>query len=87
MARYTYHPDRGDFVHLNFSPSAGHEQTAYRYGIVLSTAGTFAQSCAVRFGMDVYQSTASLADTLITTIHNLSDVTFVPRDSIRAWTS
>lgn len=36
MARRTYFPDRGDIVHLNFQPSAGHEQTGRRYGIVLS---------------------------------------------------
>lgn len=36
MARETYHPDRGDLVHLNFQPSAGHEQTGPRYGIVLT---------------------------------------------------
>lgn len=36
MARETYHPDRGDLVHLNFQPSAGHEQTGPRYAIVLT---------------------------------------------------
>lgn len=29
-------PDRGDFVSLNFSPQAGHEQAGHRPGIVLS---------------------------------------------------
>ena len=38
MARHTYHPERGDFVHLNFSPSAGHEMADRHYGLVLSTA-------------------------------------------------
>jgi mRNA interferase MazF len=37
MARETYHPDRGDLVHMNFQPSAGHEQTGPRYAIVLTT--------------------------------------------------
>ena len=36
MARHTYFPDRGDLVHLNFQPSAGHEQMGRRYGFVLS---------------------------------------------------
>jgi mRNA interferase MazF len=38
MAKRTYFPDRGDFIHLNFSPSAGHEMTDRHYGLVLSTA-------------------------------------------------
>jgi mRNA interferase MazF len=38
MARKTYFPDRGDFVHLNFSPSAGHEMADRHYALVLSTA-------------------------------------------------
>ena len=31
-------PDRGDFVHLNFAPQAGHEQRGARFGLVLSPA-------------------------------------------------
>jgi mRNA interferase MazF len=38
VARQTYFPDRGDFVHLNFSPSAAHEMAQRHYGLVLSTA-------------------------------------------------
>lgn len=38
MARRTYFPDRGDFVHLNFSPSAGHEMADRHSALVLSTA-------------------------------------------------
>jgi mRNA interferase MazF len=33
-----YHPKRGDLVHLNFSPSAGHEMADRHYGLVLSPA-------------------------------------------------
>lgn len=29
-------PDKGDFVHLNFNPQAGHEQAGNRFGLVLS---------------------------------------------------
>jgi mRNA interferase MazF len=36
MARLSYIPDRGDFVHLNFSPSAGRELTGPHYALVLS---------------------------------------------------
>jgi mRNA interferase MazF len=36
MAHRTYHPDRGDLVHLNFAPSAGHELTGRHYALVLS---------------------------------------------------
>lgn len=37
MARHTYHPDRGDLVHVNLSPSAGHELTGPHYALVLSS--------------------------------------------------
>jgi mRNA interferase MazF len=33
-----YHPKRGDLVHLNFSPSAGHEMADRHYALVLSPA-------------------------------------------------
>jgi mRNA interferase MazF len=36
MTFRTYHPRRGDLVHVNFSPSAGHEMTGRHYGLVLS---------------------------------------------------
>ncbi len=31
-------PERGDFVHLDFDPQAGHEQRGARFGLVLSPA-------------------------------------------------
>ena len=31
-------PERGDFVHLDFDPQAGHEQRGERFGLVLSPA-------------------------------------------------
>jgi mRNA interferase MazF len=36
MAYRTYVPERGDIVHLNFSPSAGHEMAGPHYALVLS---------------------------------------------------
>jgi mRNA interferase MazF len=38
VSKRTYFPDRGDFVHINFSPSAGVEQAGGHYGLVLSTS-------------------------------------------------
>jgi mRNA interferase MazF len=38
VAGKTYFPDRGDFIHLNFSPSTGHEMADRHYALVLSTA-------------------------------------------------
>ncbi|HEV2292716.1 MAG TPA: type II toxin-antitoxin system PemK/MazF family toxin [Tepidisphaeraceae bacterium] len=38
MTYRTYHPKRGDVVHLNFSPSAGHEMADRHYALVLSPA-------------------------------------------------
>ncbi len=37
MSKRTYHPARGDILHLNFSPSSGHEFTGPHYGLVLSS--------------------------------------------------
>jgi mRNA interferase MazF len=31
-------PERGDFVHLDFDPQAGHEQRGARFGLVVSSA-------------------------------------------------
>ena len=36
MSFRTYIPSRGDLVHMNFSPSAGHEMADRHYAIVLS---------------------------------------------------
>jgi mRNA interferase MazF len=38
VARKAYFPDSGDLVHLNFSPSAGHEHAGPHYALALSTA-------------------------------------------------
>jgi mRNA interferase MazF len=38
MSFRAYHPKRGDLVHLNFSPSAGHEMADRHYALVLSPA-------------------------------------------------
>lgn len=37
MSKQTYHPERGDIVHLNLAPSAGHELTGPHLALVLST--------------------------------------------------
>jgi mRNA-degrading endonuclease toxin of MazEF toxin-antitoxin module len=37
LSKETYHPDRGDIVHLNLSPSAGHELTGPHFALVIST--------------------------------------------------
>jgi mRNA-degrading endonuclease toxin of MazEF toxin-antitoxin module len=37
LSRQTYHPQRGDIVHLNLWPSAGHELTVPHYALVISS--------------------------------------------------
>jgi mRNA-degrading endonuclease toxin of MazEF toxin-antitoxin module len=37
LSKQTYHPERGDLVHLNLSPSAGHELTGPHFALVIST--------------------------------------------------
>jgi mRNA-degrading endonuclease toxin of MazEF toxin-antitoxin module len=38
VSKRTYHPDRGDVIHINFAPSAGREFTGPHYGVVISPA-------------------------------------------------
>ena len=38
MSKQTYHPERGDLIHLNLSPSAGHELAGPHFALVVSTA-------------------------------------------------
>ena len=38
MSKQTYHPERGDVVHLDLSPSAGHELTGPHFALVISSA-------------------------------------------------
>ncbi len=38
LSKQTYHPDRGDIVHLNLAPSAGQELTGPHFALVISTA-------------------------------------------------
>src|ERR1700687_5533654 len=37
MARLSYVPDRGDLVHVNFSPSAGRELAGPHYALILGS--------------------------------------------------
>lgn len=37
MSKLTYHPDRRDVIHMNFSPSSGREMAGPHYALVLST--------------------------------------------------
>jgi len=37
LSKLAYQPERGDIIHLNLSPSAGHELTGPHYALVLST--------------------------------------------------
>ncbi len=37
MSKQTYHPSRGDIVHLNLAPSAGHELTGPHFAVVISS--------------------------------------------------
>jgi mRNA interferase ChpB len=38
LSKQTYHPERGDIIHLNLSPPAGHESTGPHFAVVISTA-------------------------------------------------
>jgi mRNA-degrading endonuclease toxin of MazEF toxin-antitoxin module len=37
MSKQTYHPARGDILHVNFTPAAGNEFALPHYGLVIST--------------------------------------------------
>jgi mRNA interferase ChpB len=38
VSKQTYHPERGDIIHLNLSPSAGQEMAGPHFAMVLSTS-------------------------------------------------
>jgi mRNA-degrading endonuclease toxin of MazEF toxin-antitoxin module len=38
LSKQTYHPERGDIVHLNLAPSAGRELTGPHFALVISSA-------------------------------------------------
>ncbi len=52
MARLSYTPERGDLVHLNFSPSAGRELTGPHYALVLS-AKSYNQASGLAIGVAI----------------------------------
>jgi mRNA-degrading endonuclease toxin of MazEF toxin-antitoxin module len=37
VSKHAYHPDRGDIIHINFSPAAGQEFALAHFGVVIST--------------------------------------------------
>jgi mRNA-degrading endonuclease toxin of MazEF toxin-antitoxin module len=37
VSKQTYHPARGDILHVNFAPSSGSEFTGPHYGLVISS--------------------------------------------------
>jgi mRNA-degrading endonuclease toxin of MazEF toxin-antitoxin module len=37
VSKQSYHPARGDILHVNFAPSAGSEFTGPHYGLVISS--------------------------------------------------
>jgi mRNA-degrading endonuclease toxin of MazEF toxin-antitoxin module len=37
VSKHTYHPARGNVLHVNFAPSSGHEFTGPHYGLVISS--------------------------------------------------
>jgi mRNA-degrading endonuclease toxin of MazEF toxin-antitoxin module len=38
LSKQTYHPQRGDIIHLNLSPAAGHELAGPHFALVISSA-------------------------------------------------
>jgi mRNA-degrading endonuclease toxin of MazEF toxin-antitoxin module len=38
LSKHTYHPQRGDIIHLNLSPAAGHELAGPHFALVISSA-------------------------------------------------
>jgi mRNA interferase ChpB len=48
LSKQTYHPERGDIIHLNLSPSAGHELTGPHLALVISTS-RFAKATGFAF--------------------------------------
>jgi mRNA-degrading endonuclease toxin of MazEF toxin-antitoxin module len=61
----TYFPGRGDLIHIDFDPSAGHELRGPHFAVVLSTArfATATGFCIVVPGTSKYHADQRLAST------------------------
>lgn len=72
-----YHPDRGDLIHMNFDPAAGHELSGPHFAVVISTV-RFARAtgfCIVVPGTSKYHHDQKLAGSqLMVALPNMPDL-------------
>jgi mRNA interferase ChpB len=65
LSKLTYHPGRGDVIHMNFSPSSGREMAGPHYALVLSSAAFSRKTglCVVLPATTKYHADQRLHDT------------------------
>jgi mRNA-degrading endonuclease toxin of MazEF toxin-antitoxin module len=82
LSKQTYHPDRGDMIHLNLSPSSGHELAGPHFALVISTA-RFAK--ATGFAIVVPAATKYHADQRLAGQQLMVKLPAIPRLSPDGW--
>ena len=82
MSKQTYHPDRGDIIHLNLAPSAGHELTRPHFALVISTVRF---SKATGFAILVPGTTKYHADQRLASQQLMVKLPPIPRLSQEGW--
>ena len=89
MSYQTYFPKRGDLIHMNFSPSAGHEITGRHYALVMSPLTYSRRSgmaivCVIKSRIRRYPFEVFLPDGLLPQKKGVGSVTsIVVADSVR----
>ena len=82
MSKHTYHPARGDILHVNFAPSPGHEFTGPHYGLVISSV---AFSKATGLCIVLPLTTKYHDDQRLHNTHLMVQVPQVPKLKERGW--
>ena len=82
MSKQSYHPERGDIVHLNLAPSAGHELTGPHFALVIST-GRFSK--ATGFSIVIPGTTKYHAEQRLAGQQLMVRLPAVPKLSAEGW--
>jgi mRNA-degrading endonuclease toxin of MazEF toxin-antitoxin module len=82
VSKHTYHPARGDILHVNFAPSSGHEFTGPHYGLVISSV---AFSKATGLCIVLPLTTKYHDDQRLHNTHLMVQVPQVPKLKERGW--
>jgi mRNA-degrading endonuclease toxin of MazEF toxin-antitoxin module len=78
--RDDYHPERGDLIHMNFDPAAGHEISGPHFAVVISTSKFYKATgfCIVVPGTSKYHPEQKLIGTQL--MVPLPNIPQLPKD-------